>query len=307
MSSPQPDATVVETDYMHRLGGEHYLILLRNLHAILQPRSYFEIGTLNGGSLKLAECRSIAIDVGFKLGSVDVIGKKPACHFFQMPSDAFFRDHDPAALLGGPLDLALLDGLHLFEYLLRDFSHIERYCRRNSVILLHDCLPPAIRTTTRKMNSPARTAGLYPTYWAGDVWRVVPMLRLAGERDTIRVVDDQYGTPTAAADLAGALAVMMSRPDLPELSGTYHFANRGETSWRGLAEKTLALSAASGGPSAEIVPIATAEYPTRARRPANSRLATDRVERDFGIVPRPWEEALADTLRAILPPAAAGS
>jgi hypothetical protein len=177
MSSPQPDATVVETDYMHRLGGEHYLILLRNLHAILQPRSYFEIGTLNGGSLKLAECRSIAIDVRFKLGSVDVIGKKPACHFFQMPSDAFFRDHDPAALLGGPLDLALLDGLHLFEYLLRDFSHIERYCRRNSVILLHDCLPPAIRTTTRKMNSPARTAGLYPTYWAGDVWRVVPVLR----------------------------------------------------------------------------------------------------------------------------------
>src|SRR5690606_27112653 len=118
------------------------------------------------------------------------------------------------------------------------------------------------------------------------------MLRLAAERDTVRVVDDQHGTPTFAADLAVALAAIALRPDLGERSGIYHFANRGDTTWCGLARETFALSAARGGPSAAVEPITTAEYPTPARRPANSRLATGKIEREFGIVPRPWEAAL---------------
>jgi hypothetical protein len=177
MSDDASGAPAAEVDYMHRLAGEPYQLFLRHLHATLRPQTYLEIGTQTGGSLKLAECRSIAIDVNFKLNLPEAVGRKPICHFFQMTSDAFFRDHDPAALLGGPIDLAFLDGLHLFEFLLRDFANVERYCRPNSVVLLHDCLPPAIGTTTRKMNSPVQKAGLYPNFWAGDVWKVIPILR----------------------------------------------------------------------------------------------------------------------------------
>lgn len=122
------------------------------------------------------------------------------------------------------------------------------------------------------------------------------MLRLAGERETVRVVDDQWGMPTAAMDLAGALLALALRDDLRERSGTYHFANRGETTWCGFARRLLALSAARGGPFAAVEAITTAEFPTPARRPVNSRLATDRIERDFGIVPRHWEDALRDVI-----------
>jgi len=126
------------------------------------------------------------------------------------------------------------------------------------------------------------------------------MLRLAETRDTLRVVDDQHGTPTAAPDLAGALIKLATSPDLRDRAGTYHFANRGETTWCGLARMIFAQSVARGGPSATVEAITTADYPTPARRPSNSRLSTARIERDFGIVPRAWEEALADVVDDLL-------
>lgn len=122
------------------------------------------------------------------------------------------------------------------------------------------------------------------------------MLRLGGDRDTLAVVDDQLGTPTLAADLAGALAAIALRDDLGERSGLYHFANRGETTWCGFARAIFALSAARGGPSPSVRAITTAEFPTPALRPANSRLATDRIVRDLGIVPRHWQDALASAM-----------
>ena len=122
------------------------------------------------------------------------------------------------------------------------------------------------------------------------------MLRLAGERDRLRVVDDQWGSPTLAGDLAAVLLALGLREDLPERHGIYHFVNRGETTWCRFAREILARSAAGGGPSAEVEAITTPEFPTPARRPSNSRLATGRIERDFGIVPRQWEDALRDVI-----------
>jgi dTDP-4-dehydrorhamnose reductase len=124
------------------------------------------------------------------------------------------------------------------------------------------------------------------------------MLRLAADRDRLRVVADQRGCPTSAADLAAAIAIIAMRqiedPDAP--SGTYHFVNAGNASWHELAVEILGQSAALGGPSAEVEPIGTSEFPTRAPRPANSRLATGKIERDFGIVPRDWRSAVADIM-----------
>jgi dTDP-4-dehydrorhamnose reductase len=129
---------------------------------------------------------------------------------------------------------------------------------------------------------------------------VKTMLRVAGTRDTIRVVDDQRGTPTAGPDLAGALISIATSPDIRDRAGIYHFANRGETTWCGLARRVFAESAARGGPNATVEAITTADYPTPARRPLNSRLSTARIEHDFGIVPRPWEDALADVVDVLL-------
>jgi dTDP-4-dehydrorhamnose reductase len=142
-----------------------------------------------------------------------------------------------------------------------------------------------------------RTAWLFGRFGKNFV---KTMLTLAETRDTIRVVDDQHGTPTATADLAAAIAAIATRPDLGDRAGVYHFANRGETTWCGLARRTFALSAELGGPSAAVEAIATADFPTAARRPPNSRLATGKIERDFGIFPRPWEDALAEVVAALV-------
>lgn len=128
------------------------------------------------------------------------------------------------------------------------------------------------------------------------------MLRLAASRPELGVVDDQLGCPTAAADIAAALGVIARRliDDAAAPSGAYHFVNAGEASWCHLAREIFALSSAAGGPSADVRAITTAEYPTPARRPANSRLATAKLSRDFGIVPRPWREPVGEIVAGLL-------
>lgn len=120
------------------------------------------------------------------------------------------------------------------------------------------------------------------------------MLRLAAERPGLRVVEDQNGCPTAARDIAAALKTislnMIANSDAP--TGVYHFVNAGETSWAGLARAIFASSDRTGGPSATVAGISSAEYPTPARRPANSRLCADKLTRDYAIVARPWQDAV---------------
>ncbi|TXH66400.1 MAG: dTDP-4-dehydrorhamnose reductase [Lysobacteraceae bacterium] len=118
------------------------------------------------------------------------------------------------------------------------------------------------------------------------------MLRLAAERDELRVVADQVGTPTSAALIADVTAQALSRP--APLSGLWHLAASGETSWHGFAEAIV-----SGAYDRGLIPrrthvtaIAAADYPTPAMRPAYSRLDTAKLCRDFAIVPPDWREAL---------------
>lgn len=127
---------------------------------------------------------------------------------------------------------------------------------------------------------------------------VKTMLRVGAERDTLRVVDDQRGSPTAAADLAAALATITMRlvGDAAAPAGTYHFSNAGAVTWAGFAREIFAQSAARGGPAANVEGIATSDYPTPARRPANSLLSLDAIARDHGISPRDWRAALGDIL-----------
>jgi dTDP-4-dehydrorhamnose reductase len=123
---------------------------------------------------------------------------------------------------------------------------------------------------------------------------VKTMLRLGQEKDVIRVVADQYGCPTSAADLAEALLRMAAQ--LRERSeiqwGTYHYCGQGITTWHGFAEAIFELS----GKTAVAEPIPTAEYPTPAQRPAFSALDCTRIQEHFGIVPRPWKKSLKEVV-----------
>ena len=127
---------------------------------------------------------------------------------------------------------------------------------------------------------------------------VKTMLRVAADRDTLRVVDDQVGSPTSADDLATALAHIAIRlaDDSSAPSGTYHFSNAGAVSWAGFAAEIFRQSARRSGPSAVVEPIATADYPTPARRPANSLLSHRAIGEAYGITPRPWQKSLGDIL-----------
>lgn len=119
------------------------------------------------------------------------------------------------------------------------------------------------------------------------------MLRLARDRDEVRVVSDQQGSPTLADDLADGILAMLARWPAAGLRRTYHLTNSGSTSWAGFAEAIFAEAARHGLPAARVVPIATADYPTPARRPAMSVLDGSRLAADFGLAPRPWREALS--------------
>jgi dTDP-4-dehydrorhamnose reductase len=142
-----------------------------------------------------------------------------------------------------------------------------------------------------------RTAWVYSAHGHNFVHT---MLRLAAERPALRVVADQIGSPTSAGDVAGALAAMAARIAAGEPRwGTYHFAGAGAVSWHGFAEAIFELAAPWRGPPPTVAAIATADYPTPARRPRNSMLDCAKIGAACGITPRPWRAALAEVVQEI--------
>ena len=131
---------------------------------------------------------------------------------------------------------------------------------------------------------------------------VKTMLRLAAERDLVRVVDDQIGAPTHAGDLAQALATIALGliSDRQAATGTFHFANAGIVSWHGVAKEIFYLAAEAGHKVPRLEAIATAQYPVPARRPVNSLLSTSKIERAYAITPRAWQDGLRDTVMKLL-------
>jgi dTDP-4-dehydrorhamnose reductase len=132
------------------------------------------------------------------------------------------------------------------------------------------------------------------------------MLRVAQTNPRLRVVDDQRGCPTAAADIAATVQAILLRmlDDSAAPLGIQHFVNEGEASWCELARAIFRMSADRGGPVAEVEAIATAEYPTPARRPANSRLSTAALREAYGIEPRHWHAAVGNIIDELLGPPA---
>ncbi len=131
---------------------------------------------------------------------------------------------------------------------------------------------------------------------------VKTMLRLAGEKSHIRVVNDQFGSPTSASDLADALLQVAARlKNRPNANwGTYHYCGQGITTWFEFAETILALAKSRiSMHTTRLEPITTAEWPTSAKRPAYSALDCSRIRADFGIHPKAWQLSLKTTLDRI--------
>jgi dTDP-4-dehydrorhamnose reductase len=127
------------------------------------------------------------------------------------------------------------------------------------------------------------------------------MLRLAETRDELRVVADQHGSPTSAGEIAEAiLHIVPAVLGDQTLSGTYHFTADGFTTWYGFASRIVEIAAPITGRNPRVIAITTAEYPTAAKRPANSCLDCRLFVETFGFSPRHWTEGVDATTRALV-------
>ena len=144
-----------------------YYGTLRRLHSALKPGTYLEIGIRKGDSLALATTSAVAI--GIDPAPMLPRLAAPNAEIFAMTSDDFFATCDVREVLGGrDLDLAFIDGMHLFEYVIRDFANVERVSTHDTVVVLHDCLP---------IDAPSAARDRTTALWTGDVWKAVLVLR----------------------------------------------------------------------------------------------------------------------------------
>lgn len=150
-----------------RLPGDYYFDVVSRIVSHVRPRTYVEIGVFEGASLKLA--KSAKAIVGIDPDPKITWELEPNMKLFKTTSDAFFANRDLMAELGQRrVDLAFIDGMHRFEFAMRDFANIERCCHSNSVILVHDCYPVDEESAGREPRS---------TRWSGDVWRLIVLLK----------------------------------------------------------------------------------------------------------------------------------
>jgi hypothetical protein len=161
--------------------GMPYYRFLRLLHEACLFDWYLEVGCRSGESFAPVRSKTVAVDPFFR-AEINIIGKKPALHVFQQTSDDFFASGF-LARNEIRLGLAFLDGMHLVEFLLRDFMHTEAAMAPGGVILLHDCVPYGMGMTTRDL------ANLPKGPWTGDVWKLIPILQRWRPELTLTVLD----------------------------------------------------------------------------------------------------------------------
>lgn len=126
-------------------------------------------------------------------------------------------------------------------------------------------------------------------------------LRLALERDELKMVADQFGCPTATVDLAEAILVTVRRfAEKPNTSGTFHFAGTGRTSWHGFAEEIVRRQAFFTGRTPKVAAISTSEYPSAAKRPANCELDSSKFFSTFSFRARPWQERVGEVVAQLI-------
>ena len=158
----------------------NYLNFLKALHENIYE-GYFEIGTRTGTSLALSNSPSVSIDPFFQL-NVSPVGNKDLCLMFQETSDSFFENR-LSFLSGLKCQLAFIDGMHLFEYALRDFINLAKISSEKSLFLFHDVIPYSFEMTTRNFKDLPIGAA-----WTGDIWKLVHIFIDAGMKENVKIL-----------------------------------------------------------------------------------------------------------------------
>jgi hypothetical protein len=153
-----------------------YLDFLTELHRRLRPATYLEVGVRNGDSLACSRTRSIGIDPAFTVKAE----LQATVSLERTTSDEFFARADPVAWLGRPIELAFIDGMHLFEYALRDFMNVEKHSSWSTVVVFDDMFPRTVDEAARERHTNA---------WTGDVFWVLEVLRRYRPDLTILIAD----------------------------------------------------------------------------------------------------------------------
>lgn len=160
-----PDPAVLKSRML--LEGEHYVDLIGRIIDDLRPRTYVEVGIYRGTTLALTRPPTIALGIDPDPRVPPELAAR--LKIFKQTSDAFFATHDLRAELGGlPVDLAFIDGMHQFDFALRDFANIERHSTPNTTVLVHDCFPLDRDTADRDRHT---------AFWSGDIWRLIVLLK----------------------------------------------------------------------------------------------------------------------------------
>ena len=158
----------------------NYLDFLKALHKNIYE-GYFEIGTRTGASLALSNSPSVSIDPFFQL-STDPVGNKDLCLMFQETSDSFFQNRLPF-LSDLKCQLAFIDGMHLFEYALKDFINLAKISSEKSLFLFHDPIPWTFQMATRNYDDVPRGSA-----WTGDIWKLVHIFIDVGMKDNVKLL-----------------------------------------------------------------------------------------------------------------------
>jgi dTDP-4-dehydrorhamnose reductase len=221
------------------------------------------------------------------------------------PDHAFEVNADGAGAVARAADLLRTPLIHLSTDYVFDGTKPEPYVEQ-------DKTGPRTVYGASKLAGEQRVLAAHPdsvilrTAWVFSPFGnnfVRTMLRVAADRDEIAVVTDQQGSPTGALDLADAILTIATRlradPD-PALRGVFHLTNEGSANWADFAEAIFSVSASVGGPNAAVRRIGTADYPTPALRPANSRLDCRLMAERYGITLRPWPDAVEPVVRRLI-------
>lgn len=214
------------------------------------------------------------------------------------PDRAFAINRDGAANVADAADRAGIPLIHISTDYVFDGTMLGAYMEEDAVAPLgvYGRSKAAGEAAVRNATSRAvilRTAWVYGLEGSNFV---KTMLRLGAEREDLRIVDDQRGSPTFADDLADGIVSLAGK--LTSQSGTYHLAGAGMATWFDFATAIFAEATRFGVRTPRLEPVATAEYPTPAHRPANSVLDCTKAKRTFAVELPPWNDGLSRMLNA---------
>ncbi len=225
-----------------------------DLHAALRPATYLEVGT--GAADMLAFARGAVAAVGCSARAPSPLGARASLFQHPGPSRAFFSRFDAAQVLGGPIELAFLDGSRRFEMLLRDFIDVERRASPGGVVALPNCIPLNESMTIRdRQEAILRSDAEFPGWWTGDGWKAVALLQRYRPDLSIAAYDATPAGLVVVGNLNPASTVLdAAYVALVQEAASWPSPERLEQYWRDLA----LISTRSLGRIERVVPGGTA-------------------------------------------------